>query len=277
MGIGVAREQHLKYGNSMLLIGDLYDTQKTKEKLEHSRLLCKHKALELKYTFDNPNVEKELKVFANDSLIDWYIRFYKEWCNSGVTVTPSIASYDDSIIFEGAQGILLDEKWGFQPNTTWTDITFNNAETILNENGLTGDTYKIGVLRSYHTRHGAGAFPSEDPSLGALSLMVEKHNKGEEYTGEFRVGNFDLPLTSYALNAIGGVDGLAINHMDIANELKTVGIRISETETIQIQSKEFIPMLTETLETPVIIKGYGPSYRQRIMNLRYKLKKEFVA
>ena len=62
-------------------------------------------------------------------------------------------------VFEGAQGVLLDEWHGFHPYTTWSTTTFANAEALL---GRRAGACRLGVLRTYTTRHGAGPLVTED-------------------------------------------------------------------------------------------------------------------
>ena len=70
-----------------------------------------------------------------------------------------------TVVFEGAQGVLLDEWHGFHPYTTWSTTTFANAEELLAEAGLAGDSTRLGVLRVVTTRHGPGPLVTEDPAL----------------------------------------------------------------------------------------------------------------
>ncbi|GAB7047682.1 adenylosuccinate synthetase [Catenuloplanes indicus] len=119
------------------------------------------------------------------------------------------------LVCEGAQGVLLDEWRGFHPHTTWSTTTFANALELLTEAGVdTGDVCRLGVTRTYATRHGAGPFPSEDPSLAPL--LPEPHNGTGRWQGAFRVGHLDLVLLRYALEVCGGVDALAVTHLDTA-------------------------------------------------------------
>ncbi len=115
-------------------------------------------------------------------------------------------------VFEGAQGVLLDETFGFHPWTTWTDTTFYNALRLLNDADLK-EYETIGVVRTYATRHGPGPFVSEDPSL-KFEYATKDHNQENQWQGEFRLGYFDAVATRYALGVLGGVDGLAITHLD---------------------------------------------------------------
>ncbi|MFI0482135.1 adenylosuccinate synthetase [Actinomadura sp. 9N215] len=119
------------------------------------------------------------------------------------------------VVFEGAQGVLLDEWHGFHPYTTWSTTTFANAETLLAEAGEPGGSAtRLGVLRAYMTRHGPGPFVTEDPALTAD--LPDPHNAAGRWQGAFRVGHLDAVALRYALDVTGGVDGLAVTHLDVA-------------------------------------------------------------
>jgi adenylosuccinate synthase len=116
------------------------------------------------------------------------------------------------VVFEGAQGVLLDEWHGFHPYTTWSTTTTANPLALLAEAGRPGDARRIGVVRTYTTRHGAGPLVAEDPELGAV--LAEAHNGAHPWQGAFRVGHFDAVAHRYALAATGGVDSLVVTHAD---------------------------------------------------------------
>lgn len=114
------------------------------------------------------------------------------------------------LVFEGAQGVLLDEWRGFHPYTTWSTVEPRNARTLLA--GLGATAAVLGVTRAYTTRHGAGPFPTEDPGL----RHREPHNGAGRYQGAFRQGPLDTVLLRYAVAVCGGVDGLVVTHLDRA-------------------------------------------------------------
>jgi len=118
------------------------------------------------------------------------------------------------VVFEGAQGVLLDEWHGFHPFTTWSTTTFANVDALLNEAGMPGEVIRLGVLRTYATRHGPGPFVTEDPSLTAA--LPDRHNGWGRWQGGFRVGHLDLVAARYAVEVCGGVDWLALTHLDVA-------------------------------------------------------------
>ncbi|WP_068902846.1 adenylosuccinate synthetase [Planomonospora sphaerica] len=110
------------------------------------------------------------------------------------------------VVFEGAQGVLLDEWHGFHPHTTWSTTTFGNALALLDG----AAAVRLGVLRTYTTRHGPGPLVTEDPRL----RLPEPHNRDGRWQGPFRTGHFDAVAHRYALSAAGGADALALTHLD---------------------------------------------------------------
>ncbi|WP_017587368.1 adenylosuccinate synthetase [Nocardiopsis ganjiahuensis] len=116
------------------------------------------------------------------------------------------------VVFEGAQGVLLDEWHGFHPYTTWSTTTAVNPLALLAEAGRPGDARRIGVSRTFATRHGAGPLVTEDPLLTAR--LADRHNRTHPWQGGFRVGHLDLVAVRYALEATGGVDALVVTHAD---------------------------------------------------------------
>jgi adenylosuccinate synthase len=106
-------------------------------------------------------------------------------------------------VFEGAQGVLLDEWRGWHPYTTWSTTTFDNVSALCD------DFVRLGVVRTYTTRHGAGPFVTEAPVE-----LPERHNGVGEWQGAFRVGHFDAVAHRYAVEVAGGIDALAVTHLD---------------------------------------------------------------
>lgn len=120
------------------------------------------------------------------------------------------------VVFEGAQGVLLDEWHGFHPYTTWSTTTFANAETLLAEAGgdFARSAVRLGVVRTYTPRHGPGPLVTEDAALTAA--LPDAHNGTGRWQGAFRVGHFDAVAHRYAVEVCGGVDALAVTHVDAA-------------------------------------------------------------
>lgn len=141
---------------------------------------------------------------------------YESWAAKLQIVSGNYLRYlsqtHDQVVFEGAQGVLLDEWFGFHPYTTWSTTTSANALQLLDEIGYADDIQRLGVIRAYTTRHGPGPFVTEDPSLGIQ--LPELHNGVGHWQGAFRVGPLDLVAHRYALDVTGGVDQLVVTGMD---------------------------------------------------------------
>lgn len=117
---------------------------------------------------------------------------------------------DGTVVFEGAQGILLDEWRGFHPFTTWSTCTPHAARRYCS--GRDTEVKVLGVVRVYATRHGAGPMITEDQSL--TEVLHERHNASHPWQGDFRVGVFDAVATRYAITVSEGVDALAVTCVD---------------------------------------------------------------
>ena len=188
------------------------------------------------------------------------------------------------VVFEGAQGVLLDEWHGFHPYTTWSTTTFANAEALLAEAGATAA--RLGVLRAYATRHGPGPFVTEDPALTAD--LPDRHNGAGRWQGAFRVGHLDAVALRYALDAAGGADGLAVTHLDVAGarpdlracraydvDGERVGRlaagppdldrqaaltrRLLRARPVYAPLGDPVETIEDALRTPVVLRSYGPT------------------
>jgi len=132
------------------------------------------------------------------------------------TIAGSLSSGAAAVVFEGAQGVLLDEQAGFHPYTTWSRCTLDNALELLAEAAPGAEVRRIGVLRAHAVRHGPGPLPTE---TGELRPAVREHNGFGEWQGAVRYGWFDAVLARYALAVAGPLEGLALTHLDAPSRL----------------------------------------------------------
>lgn len=171
-----------------------------------------------------------------------------------------------SVVFEGAQGVLLDENWGFDPYTTWSTTTFSNAEELLGGVGAV----RLGVLRTYTTRHGPGPLVTEDPTLE----LPERHNVTGPWQGPFRLGHFDAVAHRYAAEAAGGVDLLALTHLDVPVSRMCVSYdppvsfeRDMDRTTRMMRARpvyeegvsDWVAAISDVMKAPVWIASHGPA------------------
>jgi adenylosuccinate synthase len=217
MGIGETMQDIVEDRDDVLRVGDLEDPVRTRRLLQsvRARKLAAVQALDLpSRLLSHHTVERELALLADPAAVDFTLERFASFAAQATLVGPELLARtlreDGHVVFEGAQGVLLDQDMGFQPYTTWTDITFRNAAELLT--GFSGPVTRLGVLRAYATRHGAGPMVTAMPSWDRLSS--HDHNQWGEWQGSFRSGPLDLVATRYALQVLGGVDGLLLSNLD---------------------------------------------------------------
>jgi adenylosuccinate synthase len=98
------------------------------------------------------------------------------------------------VIFEGAQGLLLDENHRFFPHVTRSRTGLPNIADICRRCGIT-EIEVVYTTRAYATRHGNGPFPTEDKSLS----YEDPTNTKNDWQGDLRFGYLDLDLISEAV------------------------------------------------------------------------------
>ncbi|NUT48150.1 MAG: adenylosuccinate synthetase [Saccharothrix sp.] len=199
--------------------------------------------------------------------LDALARFYEPLVGAGPSVDDLVSLYRDfagavrvttgdevgrladrgRLVFEGAQGVLLDQRHGFHPHTTWSTVTPDNARALLGRRHAT----VLGVTRTYQTRHGAGPLPTEDARV--LARFPERHNGVGRYQGAWRAGHLDAVLLRYAVDACGGVDGLAVTHLD-ADDLRVVTAHGAPPADLP----DPVRWLEDHLGVPVVVTGAGP-------------------
>lgn len=214
MGIGETVKDALEYPDMALRVGDLTDLGVVTRKLRFSRDLKRAEFEDLHGIEADDKNKQLLEKSVAGLLAEKYFKFGRivqmvdrDW------LIPAIKKHQ-TVVFEGAQGVLLDQDYGFFPYVTRSKTTFDNALSLLE--GFDGPVRKMGILRAYHTRHGAGPFPTEEesPHVKLKQWAPDNHNVHGEWQKAFRIGYFDTVLARYALEVIKGVDELAITNID---------------------------------------------------------------
>jgi len=217
LGVGETMSDFLSFGAGTLLAGDLTGRDTVIRKLKHLRdaKFAEFEPLRSGMPASDP-IAQELQVFQDpgifNALADIYAYFASLVHLEDEHYFTAMLRQPGSVLFEGAQGVLLDEWYGFYPYNTWSTLSFKNAESLLSENHFDGQSLKLGLIRAYATRHGAGPFVSEDQELTAH--LQDGHNLNNPWQREFRVGHLDFVALRYALRVTGKVDGLVVSHLD---------------------------------------------------------------
>jgi adenylosuccinate synthase len=223
MGIGETMADWLTYGSDMLFAGDLVDRPTLVKKLRFIReaKIAQMESLQPQILECETAVEERRLIEdpgSVDLTADIYDAFARQIKMVDTGYLGKLLKQPGCTIFEGAQGVLLDEWFGFYPYNSWSTCTLKNADTLLDEAGYMDQVYRLGIIRGYMTRHGAGPLVTEDAQL--TTAVQDRHNLDNPWQRQFRVGHLDLLALRYALQATGRVDGLAVTNLDRMAEIR---------------------------------------------------------
>lgn len=148
------------------------------------REILVHKLQQIAAYYKSENIEEQIEKFL----------YYVDNIELNICTLSEIKDDYENIIFEGAQGIMLDMDFGYFPNVTRSNTTSKNAMKIIRGCNLpTPQVYYC--MRSYLTRHGNGYMPNESNAL----RFDDKTNIPHKYQGNFRQGYHSLDQFNYAI------------------------------------------------------------------------------
>ncbi len=128
----------------------------------------------------------------------------------------------ESVLFEGAQGTMLDIDHGTYPYVTSSSATSGGAATGLGV-APTRITGVVGVTKAYTTRVGSGPFPTEMPDLEAQEVRARGNEFGAVTGRPRRCGWLDLEVLRYA-KMLNGIDSLVVTKLDVFDEQPEIKI-----------------------------------------------------
>ena len=211
VGVGETVAHEIAHSDEALRYADLAHPRPAREKLAAIRRTL---AAQFDLRALDPD-DEDVRALHDDDIAE-------RWLEQARCLVLQVAPADEAVVasrlgrqgtllFEGAQGVLLDESRGFHPHTTWSDVSPAGADAVLASAGIRAPVTRLGVVRAYMTRHGAGPLPTHDVALDALA---EPHNDDSGWQGRFRRGHPDAVLLRYAVEAAGPLDGLMVSHLD---------------------------------------------------------------
>ena len=218
LGIGVAMRDSLQPRLPSIILADFADPKKLYRQLKLLWLIKIDLAQQyLAQDPQNANLHQQYRALQSDWPPEILQQYYCDFWDSGIHIVtnpldlPPLPA-DSSIIYEGAQGVLLDMDHGFWPHVTPSHTTASNALAIHRQCWPQRPLKKIGILRAYATRHGVGPLVTEDSSL--TGQLRDRHNPCNPWQGPLRSGWFDLLACRYAIAVTGGIDELALTNID---------------------------------------------------------------
>jgi adenylosuccinate synthase len=211
-GIGPAYED--KVGRRSIKVMDLADLETLPAKVD--RLLSHHNPLRVGLGFpqvDRETLIEELTTIA-DQILPYMDRVWK--------VLDEKRRAGERILFEGAQGTLLDVDHGTYPFVTSSNVVAGQAAAGSGVGPGTID-YVLGITKAYTTRVGEGPFPTEQDNDVGEFLGTRGHEFGTVTGRKRRCGWFDAVLVRQAV-AINGINGIALTKLDVLDGLDEIKV-----------------------------------------------------
>ena len=226
-GIGPAYED--KVARRGLRLGDIFNPESFAEKLKevmeyHNFTLVNYYGVE---AVDYDTVLAESLVWAEE---------LKPMVLDITNKLHAAREAGESILFEGAQGSLLDIDHGTYPYVTSSNTTAGGVATGSGMGPMYID-YVLGITKAYTTRVGSGPFPTELSCEVGNHLGVKGHEFGATTGRERRCGWFDAVAVKHAIR-INSISGLCLTKLDVLDGLESinicVGYKNAEGETISV-------------------------------------------
>ena len=213
-GIGPAYEDRV--GRRAIRFSDLVNKEVLKEKIKNA--LDYHNII-LAGLNSKLLTEKEI----NDE-IDSYKKQILKYVDRTSKTLREAKRFGKKILFEGAQGVLLDIDHGTYPFVTSSN-TLPSAASSGSGMSIKDIGYILGIVKAYTTRVGSGPFPSElSNSIG--QKLGQIGNEFGTVTGrQRRCGWFDSVITRHSME-VAGIDGIALTKLDVLDSFKEIKICI---------------------------------------------------
>jgi len=191
-GIGINETVERCSGPRATFVGDIENPIRFREKL---REIADYSVRRLEQLAVSPS-DLFFEMLASETLVPTYLDLCEKFQRAVQLVESTTSVRDfDRIVFEGAQGLLLDEKHRFFPHVTRSRTGIHNAALLAAEIGLR-NVQAVYVTRTYMTRHGAGPFPTERSGM----TFEDPTNAPNEWQGSLRFGELDTKLMAESIS-----------------------------------------------------------------------------
>jgi adenylosuccinate synthase len=253
-GIGPAYED--KMARRGIRVCDLLDADRFREKLER---VIKEKDAISRATYGHP--------LETAGILDQYLELAAHIrglvADTAVLLNRALDK-GESVLFEGAQGTMLDIDHGTYPFVTSSNATSGGVATGLGvaPTRLTG---VVGVTKAYTTRVGAGPFPTEMPDLDANEVRQRGNEFGAVTGRPRRCGWLDLEVLRFA-KMLNGIDSLVVTKLDVFDAQPEIKVCIGYR--YKGKSLEEIPAEVETLAQVEPVYHTLPGWRKPTPGVR---------
>lgn len=253
-GIGPAYSD--KISRDGIRFADLIEPDVLREQLERI-VPIKNQILTKLYDLEPLDIEDIYQQYFE------YGQLLKEFVVDTTTLVDQMLKDNKKVVFEGAQGVMLDVDHGTYPYVTSSNPSAGGAFTGL---GMSPKYVQdvIGVIKAYTTRVGEGPFPTELFDETAEQIRTVGHEYGVVTKRPRRVGWLDLVLLKHSIRT-SGITQLAINSLDVLSGLKT--LKIATGYKLNGEVIDFFPATQKQFDNIEIEYIEMPGWDQDITNI----------
>ena len=232
-GRGIGPTYMDKVGRVGLRVVDLFEPEAILAAQLERLLLAKEPLTNLLPTDEHPTLEKLLDVARNyKAILAPYV------CDIQALLYDA-QKQGKTLLFEGAQGTLLDVDFGTYPFVTSSNATAGGACTGSGV-GPSKIDYSTGVMKAYLTRVGEGPFPTELSDAVGDYLTQKGHEIGTTTGRTRRCGWFDAVVGRYSVQ-VNGLDGIALTKLDVLDELSEIKVAVAYRDKLTGETYEQFP------------------------------------
>lgn len=204
-----------KAARNGIRVADLMDAEEFEQKLRRF-VVEKNQVIQQVYGSEGLDVESILKEFLG------YAEVLRPYVTDTSVVLNDAIDGGQKVLFEGAQGVMLDIDQGTYPYVTSSNPSAGGV-CIGSGVGPSKIQQVIGVAKAYTTRVGDGPFPTELANETGDWIRDRGHEYGTVTGRPRRVGWFDTVVVRHA-RRVSGITGLSLNSLDVLSGLETVKI-----------------------------------------------------
>lgn len=291
-GIGPAYED--KISRRAVKVGDLFNKDILFKKISNS-YLEKEILLKILYNMDIPKIEEEVERLYRLGIE------IKEYATDTFSLIDEKLSQGKKVIYEGAQGVLLDIDYGSYPYVTSSSTS---SAGIFSGAGIPGKKLEeiIGIAKAYTTRVGEGPFPTEIFEKIGEDIQIKGKEFGATTGRKRRCGWLDIPLLKYAVKC-SSITSIALTKLDILSDLDELKICYAydidgsiidcaypgidlykvkplyknfepfkdnfEDKKISKELSNYLNFIEENIKIPLGIYAFGPDRNQVTFNKKY--------
>ena len=205
-----------------------------------------------------PELEQILN--GSDDVVDRFIQDLAQFRQ--YVALRDDADLSGTVLFEGAQGLQLDQSYGVFPHVTRSYTGLRNMRSIAAEAGI-GEINATYMTRAYATRHGAGPLPHEAHLDWAK--IIDLTNAPNDWQGHIRHAPLEVDMMASVIHkdiALSSGGGICINAqlgVTCLDQVQRAAQIVSEGQKLYVELRHLADQIAERANLPLGLQSHGPT------------------